>query len=137
MFEIDGDDWLDKYATSTGGYESARNEGNRGVLWLGLAGILNSTFSVWTWFNFLKVLSNSQYWITWWSVCVIHGALWFPIAILWPAMGYGGLRRVRVMAFLARMTYIGVFGAYWANAFAMIYVMFVDPEGAQSDLTSS
>jgi hypothetical protein len=84
--------WIDKYdATGSDIYNSAIVSGSTAVNVMGAVGLMNTIGVVWVWIKFLNDFSDSDFWITWFSVLVVNGALWIPITVSWPIAPTAGI----------------------------------------------
>lgn len=139
QFEIDGEFWFDKYDRSnTEESISIRRSGEQSINILGTMGLVNSVFSIWVWFTFLTdYLNNTDFWFSWFGPCVVNGALWIPLTLTWPAAQWGGLTMIFIIKIMAQLTLIGPFIAYWANAGAMYYTFYMEPEASESTFATT
>ena len=92
MFKIKGKKWITKFSSSTSAAaESVRTSANISVGALAAIGLVNSVGVFWVWYSILSDFSNTDFWLTWFSVMLLNGILWVPITVAYPASLSGGL----------------------------------------------
>ena len=132
--ELSGELWADKYDRSNDpAVIAARSRFLIAINVLGPISLINSIYSLWVWQTFLKaarVYTDFNY--AWFSAFFVNGLLWMPLTVQWPIVPFGEEVMLRFLAFFARMTLTGVFGAYWITAAAIYYTAFMEPDQSQS-----
>ena len=126
MIEIDGDDWLRKYASGYNSEFSAiSRSGNLGLTMYGIIALINVILSTLIWFFFLGreyacgennesfcLYSDDLWWYTWFSTFVIHLFLWSPVAVMWPIAYIGSLTPLMFLRAFCYITLAGPYGLY-------------------------
>ena len=126
IIEIDGGDWLRKYAS---GYNSEftaiSRSGNVGLTLYGVLAIINVVMSTLVWFYFLGdeydcgenntsfcLFSDDLWWYTWFSAFVVHLFLWAPVAVMWPVGYIGSLIPLEFLRIFCYISQAGPYGLY-------------------------